>query len=131
MSLRGARKFSVTGSWVSKLATSPIFMFLTGTGQMYDSFPSATSYKDTERYFRDTDPPAYKREVESLLLCRSKCTKNKSPRTQQVARAHPISHVARTSYSARGHPDFPGRRFLPFLGLNQRQGGYSIIFYTV
>jgi hypothetical protein len=121
----------VTGSWVSKLATSPIFMFLTGTGQMYDSFPSATSYKDTERYFRDTDPPptrgkskAFSYAVQSAQKINHLAHSKSRARTQYPTSRAPLTQRADTLTS-------PGRRFLPFLGLNQRQGGYSIIFYTV
>jgi hypothetical protein len=56
MSLRGARKFSVTGSSVSRPVTSPIFTSPTDTDLRYGSFSFAAFYKDTERSFRDTDP---------------------------------------------------------------------------
>jgi hypothetical protein len=45
-------------------------------------------------------------------------------RTQYPTSRAPLTQRADTLTS-------PGRRFLPFLGLNQWQGGYSIIFYTV
>ena len=48
------------------------------------------------------------------FVCRSKCTKNKLHRAHVIARADPLSHLARTPYFAHGHPDFTQGEFPVF-----------------